>query len=70
VGYAVQRGGAQNVNGIDIGIRTESEQIRIAYSKSLTQQFQVVGSVAHDVSVTGGFKRDVEALFRVLYTWR
>ena len=45
-------------------------QVRFAYSKFLTNQFQVVGSVAHDVSVTGGFKKDVEALFRALYTWR
>jgi len=70
VGYAVQVGGAQNINGINTGIKTESEQVRFAYSKSLTNQFQVVGSVAHDVSVTGGFKKDVEALFRALYTWR
>jgi len=70
VGYAVQVGGAQNINGINTGIKTASEQVRFAYSKSLTNQFQVVGSVAHDVSVTGGFKKDVEVLFRALYTWR
>jgi hypothetical protein len=70
VGYAVLRGGSQNINGINTGVKTESEQIRFAYSKSLTQQFQVVGSVAHDVSVTGGFRKDVEALFRASYTWR
>jgi hypothetical protein len=70
VGYAVQVGGAQNINRINTGIKAESEQVRFAYLKSLTNQFQFVGSVAHDISVTGGFKKTVEALFRVLYTWR
>jgi hypothetical protein len=67
LGYDVKLGGAQSLDGTSTGVRTESQQIRLAYSHLLTGQFQLVGSIGHDVSVTGGFKRDVELLLRATY---
>ena len=67
LGYAVQLGGAQSISGTSSGVRTESQQVRLAYSHFLTSGFQLVGSVGHDVSVAGGFKRDVELLLRAAY---
>jgi hypothetical protein len=67
LGYAVQLGGAQSIAGTSTGVKTESQQIRLAYSHFLTSQFQLAGSVGHDVSVTGGFRKDVELLLRAAF---
>ena len=69
VGYATQLGGAQSIGGLSNGVRTDSQQVRFVYSHFLNRQFQVAGSVGHDVSATGGFQRNIELLLRAAYLY-
>lgn len=64
VGYNALAGGARSINNVDTGIRTQSQQIRLAYTRSLTSWLQVVGSAGHDVAVTGGFRKQADVMLR------
>lgn len=69
LGYAAQFGGAQSIGGLSNGVRTESQQLRLAYSHFLNRQFQLAGSIGHDVSAVGGFQRNIELLLRAAYLY-
>jgi Putative MetA-pathway of phenol degradation len=64
VGYAGNVGGTRTVNHLATGVKTQSQQVRLAYSRFLSERFQLVGSAGHDVSVSGGFPRQVEVVLR------
>lgn len=69
IGYSAMQGGHRSIDSFDTGLRTQSQQVRGAYTQFFTPWSQLVVSVGHDVAVTGGFKREVELLIRaaVLY---
>ncbi|MBS0640504.1 MAG: transporter [Acetobacteraceae bacterium] len=64
IGYNALAGGARHINDVDTGIRTQSQQVRAAYTRTFTSWFQMVGSVGHDVAVSGGFKKEVDVMLR------
>ena len=65
VGYAGTFGGAQKLDGVPTGAKTEEQQIRLSYSQSITPTWQGVLSVSHDITATGQFKQNFGLLLRV-----
>ena len=66
VGYYGSFGGRQSLNGTRNGFRTHFHQVRAAFSKFVTPDIQLTGSVGKDLSVRGGFKQDYVLQFRIL----
>jgi Putative MetA-pathway of phenol degradation len=56
-GYFGQFGGAQSLEGVSNGLRTEEHAIRLNFQQFLTNTLQLSATVAHDVAVVGGFKQ-------------
>ena len=67
VGAAAQFGGAQSVNQISTGLKTESGQIRLAYWFAVTPAFQVGGVLSHDLYVVGGFRQTMGLTLRTAW---
>jgi hypothetical protein len=65
IGYAGTFGGAQKLDGVPTGVKTEEQQIRVSYSQSITPTWQGVLSVSHDITATGQFKQNFGLLLRV-----
>jgi hypothetical protein len=65
IGYAGTFGGAQKLDGLPTGVKTEEQQIRLSYSQLITPTWQGVFSISHDVAATGQFKQNFGLLVRV-----
>ena len=57
-GYSGQRGGAQKVNGVETGLKTHRDQLRLYGSHWVDQTTQIQGMYAKDINVEGGFEYD------------
>ncbi len=66
VGYSGQRGGAQSIGGIETGLKTHRDQLRIYGSHFVTPTVQVQGMYGRDLKVEGGFEYDSVAQIRVV----
>lgn len=66
VGYNGYFGGRQHIAGSFNGLKTSLHQVRGTYAQFVTPTVQVLGSLYHDVSVDGGFKRDIGLTLRIL----
>jgi hypothetical protein len=67
VGAAALLGGTQTLGGAPNGLKTQSQQIRAAYTQVISPSFQLLGSVAHDVNTAGGFKQTFGVTLRAAY---
>jgi hypothetical protein len=65
-GYSALLGGTQTLDGVQNGLKTQSQQVRLAYSRFLSPSFQLLGSIAHDINVVGGFKQNFGLTIRVV----
>ncbi|CAO3441007.1 transporter [Azospirillum endophyticum] len=65
-GYSKNWGGLQRLNGIENGIATKSDQVRLQAAKFVTPTFQIQGLLQRDLAVDGGFKEDLHATLRLL----
>ena len=65
IGYAGTFGGAQRLDGVPLGTRTEEHQIRLSYLQYLTPTLQGIVSVSHDVAAYGQFRQDFGLLMRL-----
>lgn len=66
VGYGAYWGGAQALNGTNLGFNSEKQQVRAAVALFVTPTFQVLGQVNHDFAVQGGFDQGFSSLIRVM----
>jgi hypothetical protein len=66
LGYSKYWGGDQSINGVENGIATESDQLRLQVSKFVTPTFQVQGLVQRDLDVQGGFREDLRTTVRFM----
>lgn len=69
IGYAGTFGGAQRLDGVPLGTRTEEHQIRLSYLQYLTPKLQGIVSVSHDVAAYGQFRQDFGLLARLAATF-
>lgn len=66
VGYGAYWGGAQALDGVNLGFSSEKQQVRAAVSVFVTPTFQVLGQVNHDFAVRGGFDQGFSSLLRLV----
>lgn len=66
IGYSGQRGGAQEVNGVETGVKTHRDQIRLYGTHWLNQTTQLQGMYAKDIDVEGGFEYDSVVQLRIV----
>jgi hypothetical protein len=66
VGWYGSYGGTQQLDGTRNGLKTSFHQLRAAYGQFVTPSLQLVGQVARDIDVTGGFQQDFAMTLRVL----
>lgn len=66
VGYGAYWGGAQALNGANLGFNSEKQQVRAAVSVFVTPTFQVLGQLNHDFAVQGGFDQGFSSLIRFM----
>lgn len=66
VGYSGYLGGRQRVNGADIGLKTNSHQVRVLAGKFFTKTLQVQLMAGKDVSSRDGFRQDFNGQIRLL----
>ena len=69
IGYEGYRGGRQELDGVDNGLRTHFDEVRFVASKFITSKFQLLGEVNHQFNVDGGFRQDVGFTLRALYVF-
>ncbi|GGF49280.1 hypothetical protein GCM10011611_64630 [Aliidongia dinghuensis] len=65
VGYAGSFGGAQKLDGISTGVKTNEHQIRLTYMQFITPTLQGLLSVNHDIAAHGQLKQDFGLLARI-----
>ena len=65
IGYAGTFGGAQKLDNGTTGAKTEEQQIRLTYMMFLTQTWQGLISVSHDVHVAGQFDQQFGLTLRI-----
>ena len=65
VGYAGIFGGAQKIAGVNDGLKTREDQLRMTYMMFVSPTWQGLVSVSHDVNVSGGFKEGFGLTLRV-----
>lgn len=65
IGYAGTFGGAQKLDGINTGAKTEEQQIRLTYMMFFTPTWQGLLSVNHDVHVAGQFDQEFGLVLRI-----
>jgi hypothetical protein len=65
VGYAGSFGGAQKLDGVSNGAKTDEHQIRFTYMQFLTPTWQGLLSFNHDIAARGQFKQDFGMLARI-----
>jgi hypothetical protein len=65
-GYAKLWGGKQQIDGVENGQATRSDQVRLELSKFITPTVQVQGLLQRDINVDGGFKEDLHTTLRVM----
>lgn len=66
IGYQGSFGGDQQLDGVDNGLATKFQQVRAGYGKFLTPGVQLIGTLGHDVTASGGFRRDYILQLRFL----
>ena len=66
IGYAAQTGGLQQIDGFSNGVKTESQQVRVAYQRFLTASFQLAIVLSRDIAVSGGFRETFGATVRAI----
>jgi len=69
IGYEGLFGGDQKVNTLQSGNKTDVQRVRFNAALFVTPKVQTMLELNHDVSVSGGFKQDFGAQFRVLYAF-
>jgi hypothetical protein len=69
IGAAAQFGGAQSIDHFSTGLKTEAEQIRLAYWYSVTPALHVAGQLSHDLHVVGGFPQAIGLILRAVYVF-
>lgn len=57
-GVSLQRGGKVKIGGVDTGLRTERDQLRVYANTFVTPTMQIQGMLAKDFNVSGGFEND------------
>lgn len=67
VGVAAQFGGAQSIDQVSNGLKTESQQVRVAYTYYFTRSFYVSGQVSHDIHAVGGYPQTIGITLRAVY---
>jgi len=67
LGYAGSFGGAQRLDGVSTGVRTEEHQIRLTYMQFLTPTLQGLLSFNHDIAAHGQLKQDFGLLARIAF---
>lgn len=67
VGYSALLGGTESLGGLPNGVKTQSQQIRAAYTQVLSPSFQILGSISHEINVVGGFKQTFGLTIRAAY---
>jgi len=66
LGMSSQWGGKVEVGGVDTGLRTRRDQLRLYANSFVTPTLQVQGMLAKDLKVEGGFKNDAVVELRLL----
>ncbi|UMY16498.1 transporter [Methylobacterium organophilum] len=66
IGYTGIWGGAQNLNGLPTGARTETQRIRFHGGYFIDPTLQIGLELNHDLHSEGGFRQDFGAIMRVL----
>ena len=65
VGYAGSFSGAQKLDGVSTGLKTDEHQIRLTYMQFITPTVQGLLSFNHDIAASGQLKQDFGLLARV-----
>lgn len=65
-GYSKIWGGDQQLDGVDNGIATEADQIRLQASKFVRPDFQIQAGLQKDIRVRGGFQEDARVTLRLM----
>ena len=65
VGYAGVFGGAQKLDGVPTGVKTNEHQIRFTYMQFITPSVQGLLSFNHDIAAQGQLKQDFGLLARI-----
>lgn len=65
LGYSGNFGGAQKLDELPTGAKSEEQQIRLTYLQFFTPTWQGLLSVTHDVAVSGQFNQEFGVLLRV-----
>lgn len=66
VGYSGQRGGEQKVDGVETGLKTHRDQLRLYLTHFVDPTTQIQGMLARDFNVEGGFKYDSAVQLRLV----
>lgn len=66
LGYSNRMGGKQSVDGIDNGLKTESQQVRFSASQFLTNTTQVQAELYRAFETKGGYEQDLGLTVRFL----
>ncbi|WP_425075047.1 transporter [Sagittula sp. S175] len=66
IGYSGQRGGEQSVGGVETGLKTHRDQVRLYSTHFLNPTTQIQGMVGKDVNVEGGFEYDSVTQIRLV----
>ncbi len=66
IGYSGKRGGDMTVNGMESGLKTESDQLRVFGTHFVSPTVQVQGMLGKDIKVDGGFQNNSVAQFRLV----
>lgn len=69
IGYQGFRGGAQKLDGVRTGARTDFDEIRFAVAKSVSPKLQLLGEINHQTRAVGGFRQDVGLSGRIVYVF-
>ena len=66
LGLSSQTGGKVEIGGVDTGLRTRRDQVRLYANTFLTPTVQLQGMLAKDIEVDGGFKSSSVIELRLL----
>lgn len=69
IGYQAFRGGAQQLEGVDTGGRTDFDEVRFSVGQSVTPQLHLLGEVSHQFASEGGFRQNLGLMGRIVYAF-
>lgn len=69
IGYALYEGGAQQIDGVSMGIKTEKQQFRLAGNFQLLRGTYLILQLSRDFAVQDGFRQDTGVLARLAYAF-